>query len=78
MPGKTKSRYPVLSKPTSEAMISHVLACMEDFQQGQDKMREMAKVSDDEWISQNLKYFTHCLSASNYILDKMRVERTGA
>jgi hypothetical protein len=78
MPPKNKNRYPTLNKDQVEAITSHVLACMEDFANGQESMKEMAKISDEEWITSNLKYFTHCLSASNYILDKMRVKKVGA
>lgn len=78
MAAKSKNRYPTLSKEQAEAITSHVLACMSDFANGQESMKEMAKLSDEEWITSNLKYFTHCLSASNYILDKMRVKKVGA
>lgn len=78
MPPKNKNRYPQLNLEQVEAITTHILACMEDFANGQESMKEMAKISDEEWIVSNLKYFTHCLSASNYILDKMRCKKAGA
>ncbi|NBX51292.1 hypothetical protein EBT25_15545 [bacterium] len=74
MPAKKASKYPVLSREQANAMLDHILACLADFQAGHEKMKEMAKVSDELWITQNVRYFTHCMAASNYILDKMRIK----
>jgi hypothetical protein len=65
--------YPKLNTDLKAIVLNHILAAREDFENGFLRMRSMGKLSKDQWILNNISYYRNCISASDYIIDKLQL-----
>lgn len=65
--------YPTMKIDQKQLFFSFLIATREDFAKGYDRMKIMAKISQEPWIMNNIEYFRHCVNATDYQLDKLRL-----
>ena len=65
--------YPQMTIDEKQLFFAFLIATREDFSKGFDRMKLMSKVSQEPWIMNNIDYFRHCVNATDYQLDKLRL-----
>lgn len=70
---KRITTYPKLNSDLKAIVLNHILAAREDFENGFLRMRAMGRLSKEQWILNNISYYRNCISASDYIIDKLQL-----
>lgn len=66
---KTKHKKNLLQSEKSLLLAVLELA-LADFESGAQRMKEMYKISKEEWCKRNCEYYLNCVSAVKYIIEK--------
>lgn len=70
MKNKRLHALPRLTQKEKAKFLAVLMLALADFESGAQRMKEMYKISKEEWCKRNCEYYLNCVSAVKYIIEK--------
>ena len=76
MAKKRLHHLPKLTAGEKTKFIAVLMHAVEDFEIGLMRMREMSKISDEEWIKNNGIYYKNAKGGMLYLMERLKLKPT--
>lgn len=76
MKNKRLHALPRLTQKEKAKFLAVLMHAIEDFEIGLMRMREMSKISDDEWIKNNGIYYKNAKGGMLYLMERLKIQPT--
>ena len=76
MKNKRLHPLPKLNAAEKKKFLMVLMNAVEDFEIGLMRMREMAKISDEEWIRNNGTYYRNAKGGMLYLMERLKIQPT--